>query len=125
MPTPYQKRLIKGFEEAVREHAFMGSQPPGDHEAIEEHYQREKAKLERAFDRATAGKKPAQDLEQIVEQALYATRDPASPLRDGPAMTTMLYSICDNDHEKFLEAMRLVELFIHKALEIQKETQNG
>ena len=52
MPTPYQTRLINGFEEAVREHAFKGAQMAEDHAAIEEQYLRAKTKLERAFDRA-------------------------------------------------------------------------
>ena len=53
-----------------------------------------------------------------VDRVLYGTTDPTVSL-DGkpvPAMTTMLHRICDNDEKKFEEAMRLVELFIRKAI---------
>ena len=53
-----------------------------------------------------------------VDSILYKTVDPSVSL-DGsplPAMTTMLYRVCDNDPAKFEEATRLIELFIKEAL---------
>jgi hypothetical protein len=54
-----------------------------------------------------------------VDQVLYGTLDPTVLLDDGkplPAMTTMLYRVCDNDEKKFEEAARIVGLFIKAAL---------
>lgn len=34
-----------------------------------------------------------------------------------PALTTLLYKVCENDEVRFNEACRLVNLFIEKALE--------
>jgi hypothetical protein len=56
--------------------------------------------------------------EQAIDLVLYGTTDPTVNA-DGkpvPAMTTMLYRVCDNDEVKFAEAVRLVELFISNAL---------
>jgi hypothetical protein len=60
---------------------------------------------------------------QLVERVLYTTQDPtvtmnAKPL---PAMTTLLHRVCDNDQTRFNEAVRLIELFVGKALEIARE----
>lgn len=33
-----------------------------------------------------------------------------------PALTTLLYRVCDNNEEKFEEACRVVNLFIEQAL---------
>lgn len=53
-----------------------------------------------------------------AEQVLYRTRDPQHQL-DGlplPALTTLLYRVCDNDPDRFATACRLVTLFIEEAL---------
>ena len=39
-------RHIRAFEEAVRDHAFKGSQHPDDWDAIEEQYQKAKTRLQ-------------------------------------------------------------------------------
>jgi hypothetical protein len=62
-------------------------------------------------------------IEQNIELLLYATRDPAALFQGAPvpALTTLLYGVCDNDPDKFNEAVRLVRLFITDALEGVKE----
>jgi hypothetical protein len=60
-----------------------------------------------------------QTTQDHVDRVLYGTLDPTVLLDDGkplPAMTTMLYRVCDNDKKKFEEAARLVGLFIKAAL---------
>jgi hypothetical protein len=55
---------------------------------------------------------------QTTNKILFRTIDPTLRL-DGqplPAMTTLLYRVCDNDPVKFEEATRIVELFISEAL---------
>lgn len=52
----------------------------------------------------------------LVEKILYSTKDPEALLANCPAMTTMLYTVCDSNDFKFGEAMRLVELFVKEAL---------
>ena len=47
----------------------------------------------------------------------YNVVDPISPLAQCPAMTTMMFKVCDRDHDKFDEAMRLVGLFMAAAYE--------
>ena len=57
---------------------------------------------------------------QTVDRVLYGTTDPTLSL-DGkpvPALTTLLHRVCDNDEKKFEEAIRLVELFVGKAMSI-------
>lgn len=52
---------------------------------------------------------------------LYSTTDPTNPvgLPGGtPALTTLLYKVCDNDGEKFDEACRLICLFLDKKDEL-------
>lgn len=39
------------------------------------------------------------------------------PRYDVPALTTLLYKVCDNDEAKFHEALRLVDLFMDKVKE--------
>lgn len=39
------------------------------------------------------------------------------PVHGMPAITTLLYKVCDNDEKKFEEACRLIDLFIKAALE--------
>lgn len=55
---------------------------------------------------------------QAVNRVLFGTVDPTAELngRPLPAMTTMLYRVCNNDEKKFSEATRIVELFINEAL---------
>jgi hypothetical protein len=55
-----------------------------------------------------------------VERVLYATIDPTVLGENMPAMTTLLYRVCDNDPVKFEEACRIVELFIVSALTFNK-----
>ena len=50
----------------------------------------------------------------------YSVQDPQSPLDECPAMTTMLFKVCDRDPDKFDEAMRLVGLFMAAAYELGK-----
>lgn len=48
---------------------------------------------------------------------LYGTTDPTNPvgLPGGtPALTTLLYKVCDQDTGKFEEALRLIGLFLDK-----------
>lgn len=47
------------------------------------------------------------------------TKDPENRLLGNPvpALTTLLYKVCDQDQNKFEEATRLVDLFIEEALE--------
>ena len=55
---------------------------------------------------------------------LYGTLDPANPvgLPDGtPALTTLLYKVCDQNNEKFDEACRLICLFLDKKAELDGE----
>lgn len=53
-----------------------------------------------------------------TERVLYITKDNTVQFMGGPvpAMTTMLMRVCDNNPEKFEEAMRLVKLFVEEAL---------
>lgn len=53
-----------------------------------------------------------------IEMAQYKTVDPNTGL---PALTTLLYKVCDNDGDKFEEACRLLRLFMGMAqLEVRK-----
>jgi hypothetical protein len=58
-------------------------------------------------------------LEIVMEEpmAFYTTVDPQTGL---PALTTMLYRVCDQDAAKFEEACRLVELLINQAVKEAK-----
>lgn len=53
IPRPDLPRSIKGkiteFERAVRDHAFIGSQHPEDHEEIEEAYESARYDLEQTI----------------------------------------------------------------------------
>lgn len=52
---------------------------------------------------------------------LFSTLDPTNPvgLPDGtPALTTLLYRVCDQNDEKFDEACRLIGLFLDKKAEM-------
>lgn len=52
---------------------------------------------------------------------LYGTLDPTNPvgLPGGtPALTTLLYKVCDNDMAKFDEACRILSLFLDKKDEL-------
>jgi hypothetical protein len=56
-----------------------------------------------------------------VEQIMLATVDPEPRMLDGqpttlPALTSMMFRVCQNDETRFLEACRLIELFIEQAL---------
>lgn len=55
---------------------------------------------------------------------LYGTLDPTNPvgLPGGtPALTTLLYKVCDQNNEKFDEACRLIRLFLDKKAELDGE----
>lgn len=55
---------------------------------------------------------------------LYNTLDPTNPvgLPGGtPALTTLLYKVCDQNSEKFDEACRLICLFLDKKAELDGE----
>lgn len=45
MAVYQEAQTIEAFERAVRQHAFKGSRPTEEHEEIEAHYHRTKAKL--------------------------------------------------------------------------------
>ena len=52
---------------------------------------------------------------------LYSTTDPTNPvgLPGGtPALTTLLYKVCDQDTAKFDEACRIINLFLDKKDEL-------
>ena len=55
-------------------------------------------------------------MNEAVEKVLYSTKDPLSPIENGPAVTTLLFKVCQNDHERFDEAIRLVGLFVEGAM---------
>jgi len=40
---------------------------------------------------------------------------------DFPALTTLLYRVCDGDHDKFEEATRLIELFMKAAVKASEK----
>jgi hypothetical protein len=66
-------------------------------------------------------KREAKQFPDQARQIMFRTIDP-TVLLDGrpvPAMTTLLYSICDNDPDKFEEATRIVQLFISEALNVR------
>lgn len=46
-------------------------------------------------------------------QVFLSTTDPENGL---PALTTLLYRVCNGEQAKFEEANRLIELFIDEAL---------
>lgn len=55
---------------------------------------------------------------------LYNTLDPINPLgvpSGTPALTALLYKVCDGDGEKFNEACRLIGLFLDKKAELDGE----
>lgn len=57
----------------------------------------------------------------LIERAMFSTMDETVKMSDGrpvPAMTTMLYRVCDNDPAKFAEADRLVGLMIAEAVKL-------
>jgi hypothetical protein len=58
-----------------------------------------------------------------LDRILLTTMDPElRPWEGGPtqfpALTTLMFRVCDGDEARFLEACRLVELFIARALEV-------
>lgn len=58
------------------------------------------------------------------DPVLYGTLDPTNPvgLPGGtPALTTLLYKVCDQNSEKFDEACRLICLFLDKKAELDME----
>ena len=60
--------------------------------------------------------------EKLREKVLYSTVDPTIkfPANTGPgdmpALTTLLHRVCENNEERFEEAVRLIELFVDEAL---------
>lgn len=52
---------------------------------------------------------------------MFNTTDPMNPLgipSGTPALTTLLYKVCDNDMAKFDEACRIIYLFLDKKDEL-------
>lgn len=45
MRNPHAAKLLKRFEVATREHEFMGSQPPEDHDRIQRRFDKAKREL--------------------------------------------------------------------------------
>jgi hypothetical protein len=74
-------------------------------------FYREKPSRERVENDATALSK------EVMERVIFRTIDPTISLdgRPVPAMTTLLYRVCDDDPDKLEEATRLIELFIRDA----------
>lgn len=50
----------------------------------------------------------------------YGVQDPTAPLAQCPAITTLLFRVCDRDNAKFEEATRLISLFMEAAYELGK-----
>ena len=57
------------------------------------------------------------DEKHPAHNLFYSVQDPQAPIQNCPAMTTMMFKVCDRDHTKFDEAMRLVGLFMAAAYE--------
>lgn len=58
-----------------------------------------------------------------VTRILYTTQDPTVLLEGDfplPALTVLLYRVCDNNPKKFEEAIRIIELFIKAGLDHDK-----
>lgn len=60
-----------------------------------------------------------EDAADQVERVLYAATDPTVVLNGSPvpAVTSLLFRVCDRDQERFDEAVRIVRLFISAALD--------
>lgn len=58
-------------------------------------------------------------MQLAINRILFGTTDPTVNLEGTPvpALTTLLYRVCDENQDKFKEATRVVELFIRKAIE--------
>jgi len=56
--------------------------------------------------------------DEAVSSIMLRTADPTVQIggRPTPALTTLLYRVCDNDAGRFAEATRIVELLIREAL---------
>jgi len=54
----------------------------------------------------------------MYDEAQMNTEDPKNMMngKPVPALTTLLYAVCDGNHDKFNEAIRLVELFMRQAV---------
>jgi hypothetical protein len=55
-----------------------------------------------------------------IEPLFYTVHDPENLFHDGmpvPAITTLLYKVCQNDHQLFDEAVRLMRLMMEAAYE--------
>lgn len=63
------------------------------------------------------------DEKHPAHNLFYSVQDPNSLLPECPAMTTMLLKVCDRDHIKFDEAMRLIGLFMAAAYEKGKSDE--
>lgn len=70
-----------------------------------------------------------EEADKHVTAVLFRATDPNNRLggRSLPAMTTMLYRICDDDQNKFDEACRLIGLFIEEAFRYEgsHKQENG
>lgn len=52
--------------------------------------------------------------DDFADRILIKTQDPEHTIGPGPvpALTTLLLKVCDRDHKKFDEAVRIIKLFI-------------
>ncbi len=57
-------------------------------------------------------------IDKEFDAIVYGKIDPHHVLHGKPlpAITTLLYSVCDNDEKRFEEALRLVRLFCEAAV---------
>lgn len=50
-----------------------------------------------------------------IEGLFYSVIDPKSKIKDCPAITTLMKSVCNDDIDKFDEACRLIRLYMEAA----------
>lgn len=64
------------------------------------------------------------DLLEKHHHTMMKTQDPDNQLHGGPipALTTLLIKVCDNNADKFNEALRLVGLFVEQK---ERDMSNG
>lgn len=61
------------------------------------------------------------DPDETLEQLCYSVMDDRTP--DVPAITTLLYKVCEKDRGRFEEATRLLTLFMTAAFEAGKASR--
>jgi hypothetical protein len=60
-----------------------------------------------------------------TEKLLYTVIDPKAKLSKCPAMTTLLYQVCNNQIPPFEKAIELIELFMEAAYDLGKQDAIG